>query len=255
MSAKSGGIIHWYFETRKGKNFQNKINGFGAAFVVIGALFKILHLPGGSAVIGGGMIIEAILFIIGAFEPVHMPVDWTKAYPEIMHPEDVADMSELEGESYEQPVVDVVEQTHQVEEHQVATQSTSSDSISIVQRLDEILSEANIDAQLLSNFRESLYDFSMNTKKFSDAVDIVETQQDYSENLSKASAKVEELNNLFDDQISLSKHQAETSEKFLSSLSHSVELQSNIKEELSDLVSNISSLNNVYGGMLSTLED
>lgn len=259
MGAKSGGIIHWYFETLKGKKAQGYVNGFGAAIVVLGALAKILHLPGGSAVIGAGLITEAILFVLGAFEPVHMPLDWTKAYPQIQHPEEAAlhghadEEADGEIDMHVEPTPAPAPAVVQAAPTQVV--AVQSEPTGIVQKLDEILSQANIDAELLSNFRESLYDFSMNTKKFSDAVDIVDTQQDYSQNLAKASSKVEELNSLFDDQISMSKHQAETSEKFLSSLNHSVELQSNIKEELSDLVSNISSLNNVYGGMLSTLED
>ena len=63
--SKFQNFIHFLFETEKGKNIQN---GFGPAIVIIGALFKILHLPGGSVVIGVGLIIQLLFFVLGAFE-------------------------------------------------------------------------------------------------------------------------------------------------------------------------------------------
>ena len=50
----------------------------GASVVIIGAKFKILHLPGAGPMLGTGMTIEAILFALGVFDQPHKEYDWEK---------------------------------------------------------------------------------------------------------------------------------------------------------------------------------
>ena len=71
------------FESKKGKKQMNYVYSIGAAVVIMGALFKILHLPGGDWVIGAGLLTEALIFVISAFEPVHMDLKWERVYPEL----------------------------------------------------------------------------------------------------------------------------------------------------------------------------
>jgi gliding motility-associated protein GldL len=52
----------------------------GASVVIIGAMFKILHLPGSGPMLGTGMCIEAFLFALGVFDQPHKEYDWEKVY-------------------------------------------------------------------------------------------------------------------------------------------------------------------------------
>lgn len=52
----------------------------GAAVVIIGAMFKILHLPGSSLMLGLGMSVEAVLFSLGIFDKPHVDYEWEKVY-------------------------------------------------------------------------------------------------------------------------------------------------------------------------------
>lgn len=52
----------------------------GASVVIIGAMFKILHLPGAGPMLGTGMTIEAFLFALGVFDQPHKEYDWEKVY-------------------------------------------------------------------------------------------------------------------------------------------------------------------------------
>jgi gliding motility-associated protein GldL len=52
----------------------------GASVVIIGAMFKILHLPGAGPMLGTGMCIEAFLFALGIFDQPHKEYDWEKVY-------------------------------------------------------------------------------------------------------------------------------------------------------------------------------
>ena len=72
------------------KQFMAKLYGFGAAVVIVGALFKIQHWPGASYMLTAGLGTEAVIFFFSAFEPPHEEVDWSLVYPELagMHGEE-----------------------------------------------------------------------------------------------------------------------------------------------------------------------
>ena len=65
------------------KNFMSKLYGWGAAVVIIGALFKINHWPGGTIMLIIGMGTETVIFFLSAFEPPHVEFDWTLVYPQL----------------------------------------------------------------------------------------------------------------------------------------------------------------------------
>ena len=65
------------------KNFMAKLYGWGAAVVIIGALFKIMHWPGAGPMLIAGLGTEAFIFFFSAFEPLHEEIDWTLVYPQL----------------------------------------------------------------------------------------------------------------------------------------------------------------------------
>ncbi|WP_439128982.1 gliding motility protein GldL, partial [Polaribacter sp.] len=66
---------------------MNFIYGIGAAVVIIGALFKIQHIEifgiTGGMMLTVGLIAEAIVFFISAFDTPEEDLDWSKVYPEL----------------------------------------------------------------------------------------------------------------------------------------------------------------------------
>ncbi len=66
------------------KKVMAKVYGLGAAVVILGALWKILHLPGASIMLIAGLGTEAIIFGLSAFEPPHEMPDWSLVYPELV---------------------------------------------------------------------------------------------------------------------------------------------------------------------------
>ncbi len=52
----------------------------GASIVILGAMFKILHLPAAGQMLGIGMSVEAFLFALGIFDQPHKDYDWDKVY-------------------------------------------------------------------------------------------------------------------------------------------------------------------------------
>ncbi len=69
------------FQTKAYKVVMGYVYGWGAAAVIIGALFKIMHFPGAGVVLTIGMAVEAVIFFLSAFEPAMIHFDWARVFP------------------------------------------------------------------------------------------------------------------------------------------------------------------------------
>lgn len=65
-----------------GQRFFNFAYSIGAAIVIWGALFKILHLPGGNFLLSLGMGTEVLMFILSAFDRPPREYHWEDVYPQ-----------------------------------------------------------------------------------------------------------------------------------------------------------------------------
>ncbi len=82
------GFMKWYFSPQ-GKKVVGCVYSLGAAVVIVGALFKILHWPGASIMLMLGMFTEALLFSIGVLDDPHPDLHWNHIFPALT--EDDAD--------------------------------------------------------------------------------------------------------------------------------------------------------------------
>lgn len=69
------------FQTKAYKVLMNYVYGWGASAVIIGALFKIMHFPGAGIILTIGMLVEALIFFLSAFEPALEHYDWARVFP------------------------------------------------------------------------------------------------------------------------------------------------------------------------------
>ena len=60
-------LQHW-MDSVPGQTFLNYAYSWGAAIVILGALFKLTHLPGGNIMLFLGMGTEALVFFLAAFD-------------------------------------------------------------------------------------------------------------------------------------------------------------------------------------------
>ena len=72
-----------FTESHKWKFFMKYLYGWGAAVVLVGALFKLTHWPGANIMLTIGLMVEAGIFFFSAFEPLHEELDWTLVYPQL----------------------------------------------------------------------------------------------------------------------------------------------------------------------------
>lgn len=92
-------IIEKFLSGEKGQRFFNFAYSIGAAVVILGALFKILHLPGGNAMLCIGMGTEVLMFVLTAFDRPEKPYKWEEVFPVLasQDPEDRPDFSSGNG--------------------------------------------------------------------------------------------------------------------------------------------------------------
>ncbi len=89
-------IIEKFLSGDKGKRFFNFAYSIGAAIVILGALFKILHLPGGSIMLSVGMGVEVLMFCLSAFEKPQKEYKWEEVFP-VLDSKDPSDRPEFKG--------------------------------------------------------------------------------------------------------------------------------------------------------------
>jgi gliding motility-associated protein GldL len=83
------------FKTKRWKTFMGYVYGWGASIVMLGALFKLQHWQYSGLFLTIGLITEAFIFFLSAFEPpLDMP-DWGKVYPELREDYELLELEEF----------------------------------------------------------------------------------------------------------------------------------------------------------------
>ena len=91
--------IEKFLSGESGQRFFNFAYSIGAAIVIWGALFKILHLPGGNTLLSIGMGTEVLMFVLTAFDRPGRDYNWEQVFPvlETKNPEDRPDFTSGTG--------------------------------------------------------------------------------------------------------------------------------------------------------------
>ena len=209
-------------QSKSTKKLFNMAYGLGASIVIIGALFKILHWEigplNGGILLAVGLITEALIFAVSAFEPVDDDLDWSLVYPE------------LAG--------------HMGKDN---NKDGSPDAEGILsKKLDEMLKGAQIDVELMGSLSESIRSFEETAKHMVPTTNAINSTKKYGEEMALAAAQMESLNSLYKVQVESSSRQVEMNDQV-------TENTEQLKNQMENLTTNLSSLNGVYGGMLSAM--
>ena len=211
-------------QSKSSKKLFNMAYGLGASIVIIGALFKILHWEigflNGGLLLAVGLITEAIIFAISAFEPVDDDLDWALVYPELAGGQGVAK---------KQKVVEVEE----------------AEGL-LSKKLDIMLKDAKIDSELMSSLGNSIRSFEGAAKDLAPTTEAMNSTKKYSEEMALAASQMESLNSLYKVQVESASRQTEVNEQV-------AENATQLNQQMEHLATNLSSLNGVYGGMLSAM--
>jgi gliding motility-associated protein GldL len=216
-------------QSKATKKLFNMAYGIGASIVIIGALFKILHwelnlgfykLTGGD-LLAIGLITEALIFFVSAFEPVEDDLDWSLVYPELAGGQMVGGKSKKDAPEDAQGLLS--------------------------KKLDEMLKEAKLDGELMTSLGDSMRSFEGAAKGIAPTAEAMSSTKKYSEEMALAAAQMESLNSLYKIQVESSSRQNQANEAI-------AENATKLQEQMAGLTNNLSSLNGVYGNMLGAMK-
>jgi gliding motility-associated protein GldL len=118
----------------------------------------------------------------------------------------------------------------------------------LTDKLDEMLAEAQLDSEKMGRLATSIESFAEAAENIEPAANSVAATNKYSEQLSLAATQMESLNSLYKVQYDSAERQAQMSDAV-------AENTERLKEQMESLATNLSSLNGVYGGMLSAMSN
>lgn len=193
------------------------VYGLGASVVIIGALFKILHLPGANIMLIVGLGTEALIFAISVLEPIHEELEWSKVYPELAEDDEFADLEEMKLEGEEDSM------------------GHGHGSANLLGDADTAMKKAKLGPEFLESLSESLEGLRNNVSHLSGITDATLATEEYSSKIKQAAQKVDILNNKY-----------ETTVDAMSQFSNSIEDARAYHEQVQAVTRNLSSLNTVY---------
>lgn len=206
MSRKKGGFAELLYKT-----IMPKIYGIGAAVVIVGALFKILHLKGADAMLMIGLTTEAVIFFLSAFEPPHAEPDWSKVYPEL-------------AEDFEGPTV-----APRVSNKQVAAGPSAT------QQLDKMMEKAKIGPELIDSLGKGMRSMADSASKMSNLADAAVATNDYAKNVKTASQSLSEMNKSY-----------ATTAQAMTAMADATKDSKEYHTQVQNVTKNLSALNAVY---------
>ena len=197
-------------KTKKGfqplnKSQMNFAYGMGAAVVIIGALMKITHTDldlfifeiTGNTMLTIGLVTEAIIFAISAFDKPGKDYSWEKAYPELVG-----------GPPRPKP---------------------SGGGVTL-KDVEEMIHQAKLDQKVFEKLTSSIKDFESSTKEGADSLS--SSIKDFEASAKSGADNASEL-------VKINKEFAENANQ--------------LNQQMQSLASNLESLNDVYGGVLSAM--
>lgn len=219
--------VHKALSSKKGKNIIGIVYGLGASIVLLGAVCKLTHtsLFGFEAgvcqpnfLLKLGLYVEALIFLISAFEKPHVEPEWAKVYPE------------LEGG----------EAKNQVER----TRNASS--------MGQLESVANLSESDIEKLRKGINTLSENASKMADISNAFAVTEEYTKNMRNVADKARvlevQLQNVADLKLNT------TMSEYITKVKESETLVGDLNKQMNGLKDNMSQLNQVYGNMVSAMK-
>ena len=266
------------------KKFMAKLYGWGAAVVILGALFKIMHFTGAGIMLTVGLTVEALIFFFSAFEPLHEELDWTLVYPELAG---MTDPDELEGMKDVAP-----RHTGALERFDDLMGGLGGIDPSVIKNLNSSFDKLNMTASGISDVSQATSVTSKYVQNVGAAADSVgalsmtfqqtaaglqqsasainssssaitsisDSSRGYASQLEGMNKNLAALNSVYESQLRSTSDQMQKSkavygdmEKMLYDMKMTVEETHRYREEMANLNRNLASLNTVYGNMLSAM--
>ncbi len=246
--AQKRGLFH-------SKGFKKAVHilySWGASVVILGALFKILHLPGANEMLILGLGTESVIFFISGLEPLppeEKHWDWSKVYPQLKEADD--------------DVLDDVDLTDELGAGGTSAVGVGLQSLGMgLNVTSDALQEANLTPELFENLTESIKNLGISVEGVSKATASTLEVEGFNQKLKEASSKIETLTNSYASAIEVMDEFGgalgalkEYKEKILKVNQTLDEMVAVYDTELKDIQKHLNTLNKFYASIGSIMEN
>lgn len=259
-----------FYESKGFLYAKNFLIGMGAAFIIIGALGKIMHAEWGNTILPLAMMFEAGIFAIQALIPPHKEYHWEKLYPgldNVSSKVQAISSAQLTGDGTTAQLDDALSKAG-VNQDLIKRLGTHLGSLGDnLAKLSDVTGTTSATSQLNANAKAAAdalakvkvaYDGAAAVAN--DLSNATEGTKKYSEQVKLVSKNLAALNAVYELELQDTNNHLKALNQFYSNLTGAINnLNASVKDteeykkQMASLATNLSSLNNVYGNMLSAM--
>ncbi|MCH5228896.1 MAG: gliding motility protein GldL [Muribaculaceae bacterium] len=239
--------IEAFLHSDNGQRFFNIAYSVGAAIVIWGALFKILHLPGGNTLLCIGMGTEIAMFILTAFDRPPKEPNWEEIVPALSGK---SGNGELQSEAQPVEAVTIVDDAGNPEDYVSSTKSMVSAT--------DNLSKASELAEATNRFVEAIEGISQQMSQLNEAMS--SGSNGYAEHMANLNRNLSGLNTIYEIQLRSVSGQLEAIERVNKGLKEIRDMYEKSAadsekycEETEKMARYMKQLNEVYARMISAM--
>jgi gliding motility-associated protein GldL len=275
--------ITLFFETKQGKYLKNLVIGLGASVVLLGALFKIQHWEGASEMLTAGMLTEAFIFALLGLLPPHKDYYWERFYPNIDENPHIE--AYRKGTKFQVPAMGALgggvgssnataSLDKMLEEAKITpanlnrlndnfqrfgqTVEQMKDITDVTAATGTYTKSARETADALGQLKNTFVGATQTMASFNNAAD--DTAK-FHQQVTILSKNLGSLNQIYEVELQDANNHLKAMNKFYSNLINASDAMAAsaddakaAREQISTLARNLSSLNSIYGNMLSAMQ-
>lgn len=205
----------------------NIVYSIGASIVILGVIGKLAHTFWGDYVLYLGLIVEAVIFFASAFDTPTNDYVWRPVYPEFV----------------EDKPSDILLHPH------------SKPEKSSAKSCDKALPPSSIDPNLSEQLCTGIEQLGKTAEILSKNAEALCPNQQYETQLSRMSQHLASINTTYKNQSELIQRQFQINEDMLDQLTQTIENAKQLNLQMHTLSNKLASLNKVYSGMLSAMQN
>ena len=278
MAKKELSKFQQFLTSRKFKTFMGYLYGWGASVVMIGAYFKLTHIPGADLMLAIGLGVEALIFFMSAFEPQHVEYAWDNVFVELEEDWDGKTRTQFATTNGGSTASNLTDAEDAMLSKMLEKMNVSEDTFKKLGRgIDKLAENAGQMADIsnalaattnyataMDRATKSISDFSnayvQTNQKLSDSLGKLDFSALDGNTIKKVASSMTSLNSIYELQLqgaeqtsAASKKLTETMNKYMDNLNASSQNAGQLNQQLTQLSQRLTALNNVYGGMLSAM--
>lgn len=234
MKQRKGSYFEILLASPAGRRFLNMAYSWGAAIVILGAMFKILHISYGNSFLMFGMIVEAMVFVISGFDNL----------PDQEGEEEVRERRGRATTAAQSEVADNKFFTPEYKEKMTLAAQNMEDFAKVMTSLNEV------SLSLLGSYKQ----IADNTQGVS------ENSSSFAGNIRDLNVNITGLNDIYEsqlksvaDQIATVKYINESLDRIKSLYDGTISDSTLFKQETEKMTRQIEALNKVYARLLQAM--